>query len=65
MKHQHVHRLLGVIIFKDQHLGMVSEWMENGNLREHMRNAQNFDRYQMVSKGDLVCISPNNCLISE
>ncbi|CEL54360.1 Vegetative incompatibility protein HET-E-1 OS=Podospora anserina GN=HET-E1 PE=4 SV=1 [Rhizoctonia solani AG-1 IB] len=47
MKHQHVHRLLGVIIFKDQHLGMVSEWMENGNLREHMRNAQNFDRYQM------------------
>ncbi|CAE6459522.1 unnamed protein product [Rhizoctonia solani] len=49
MNHQHVHRLLGVIIFRDQHLGMVSEWMENGNLREYMRKAPSFDRYEMCT----------------
>ncbi|QRW22047.1 Vegetative incompatibility protein HET-E-1 [Rhizoctonia solani] len=47
MKHQHVHQLLGVIIFRDQHLGMVSEWMENGNLHEYMRKEPTLDRYEM------------------
>ncbi|CAE6468139.1 unnamed protein product [Rhizoctonia solani] len=50
MKHQHVHQLLGVIVFKENCLGMVSEWMENGNLREHMRRKQDLDRYE-------ICIS--------
>ncbi|CAE6437416.1 unnamed protein product [Rhizoctonia solani] len=49
MRHQHVHQLLGVIIFKEHHLGMVSEWMENGNLREHMRKNPEFDRYEMCA----------------
>ncbi|KAL5641711.1 hypothetical protein ACGC1H_001997 [Rhizoctonia solani] len=32
MKHVNIHRLQGVIMFREQYLGMVSEWMENGNL---------------------------------
>ncbi|KAF8738050.1 Protein tyrosine kinase, partial [Rhizoctonia solani] len=49
MKHQHVHQLLGVIIFRDRHLGMVSEWMENGNLHEYMRKEPALDRYEMLN----------------
>ncbi|KAJ1302506.1 hypothetical protein OPQ81_002824 [Rhizoctonia solani] len=47
MKHRNIHQLLGVIIFREHSLGMVSEWMENGNLREHMRKNDSFDRYEM------------------
>ncbi|KEP49401.1 tyrosine kinase family catalytic domain protein [Rhizoctonia solani 123E] len=50
MKHQHVHQLLGVVVFKENCLGMVSEWMENGNLREYMLRKQDLDRYE-------ICIS--------
>ncbi|CAE6468110.1 unnamed protein product [Rhizoctonia solani] len=49
MKHQHVHQLLGVVVFKENCLGMVSEWMENGNLREYMLRKQDLDRYEIVS----------------
>ncbi|KDN40852.1 hypothetical protein RSAG8_07870, partial [Rhizoctonia solani AG-8 WAC10335] len=47
MKHRNIHQLMGVIMFKGKYLGMVSEWMENGNLHEYMRKHPNFDRYQI------------------
>ncbi|CUA67089.1 Vegetative incompatibility protein HET-E-1 [Podospora anserina] [Rhizoctonia solani] len=49
MKHEHVHQLLGVIIFRENCLGMVSEWMENGNLREYMRRNRDLDRYEICT----------------
>ncbi|KAG8751191.1 hypothetical protein FRC11_009609 [Ceratobasidium sp. 423] len=48
MEHPNIHQLMGVIIFKGIYLGMVSEWMENGNLHEYMHRNPEFDRYQMV-----------------
>ncbi|CAE6405366.1 unnamed protein product [Rhizoctonia solani] len=47
MEHPNVHRLQGVIMFRDQYLGMVSEWMENGNLHEYLRKQPSADRYQL------------------
>ncbi|CUA68243.1 Putative serine/threonine-protein kinase/receptor R818 [Rhizoctonia solani] len=47
MKHRNVHQLMGVIMFRGVYIGMVSEWMDNGNLYEYMRKHPNFDRYQM------------------
>ncbi|CAE6411214.1 unnamed protein product [Rhizoctonia solani] len=34
-------------MFKDQYLGMVSEWMENGNLHEYLRKHPSADCYQL------------------
>ncbi|CAE6455815.1 putative serine/threonine-protein kinase DDB_G0284251 [Rhizoctonia solani AG-1 IB] len=50
MRHPNVHRLMGVIIFKGLHLGMVSEWMENGNLHEYMRKNPDCDCYLMCKQ---------------
>ncbi|KEP45474.1 tyrosine kinase family catalytic domain protein, partial [Rhizoctonia solani 123E] len=47
MDHPNIHRLEGVIMFRDQYLGMVSEWMENGNLHEYLRKYPSADRYQL------------------
>ncbi|KAL5641749.1 hypothetical protein ACGC1H_002011 [Rhizoctonia solani] len=47
MEHSNIHRLQGVIMFRDQYLGMVSEWMENGNLHEYLRKFPDADRYQL------------------
>ncbi|CAE6475609.1 unnamed protein product [Rhizoctonia solani] len=47
MEHPNIHRLQGVIMFRDQYLGMVSEWMENGNLHEYLRKQPSADRYQL------------------
>ncbi|CUA68980.1 POC1 centriolar protein homolog A [Rhizoctonia solani] len=47
MDHPNVHRLLGVIMFRGQYLGMVSEWMSNGNLHEYLRKQPSTDRYQL------------------
>ncbi|CAE6475914.1 unnamed protein product, partial [Rhizoctonia solani] len=47
MEHPNIHQLMGVIVFKDQYLGMVSEWMENGNLHEYLRKHPDADRYQL------------------
>ncbi|CAE7191820.1 unnamed protein product [Rhizoctonia solani] len=47
MDHPNIHRLQGVILFRDQYLGMVSEWMENGNLHEYLRQHPFTDRYQL------------------
>ncbi|CUA77706.1 hypothetical protein RSOLAG22IIIB_12777 [Rhizoctonia solani] len=46
LAHPSVHQLMGIIIFKDHQLGMVSQWMENGNLYEHMQKFPGFNRYQ-------------------
>ncbi|CAE6441964.1 unnamed protein product [Rhizoctonia solani] len=55
MKHRNIHQLMGVIVFKDQYLGMVSEWMENGNLREYLRTHPGADRHQLVSSLHGLC----------
>ncbi|CAE6420256.1 unnamed protein product [Rhizoctonia solani] len=47
MQHPNIHQLQGVIIFREQYLGMVSEWMENGNLHEYIRKQPKADRYQL------------------
>ncbi|CAE6459511.1 unnamed protein product, partial [Rhizoctonia solani] len=47
MKHENIHQLMGVIIFKDNYLGMVSQWMENGNLSQYIRANPDVDRYQL------------------
>ncbi|KDN40405.1 hypothetical protein RSAG8_08168, partial [Rhizoctonia solani AG-8 WAC10335] len=48
MKHKNIHQLMGVIIFKDEYLGMVSEWMENGDLHNYLLKNPGADRYQLV-----------------
>ncbi|KAF8707771.1 kinase-like protein, partial [Rhizoctonia solani] len=48
MKHDNIHQLMGIIIFKGAFLGMVSEWMDNGNLREYILRNPRVDRYQMA-----------------
>ncbi|CAE6441168.1 unnamed protein product, partial [Rhizoctonia solani] len=60
MNHPHVHQLRGVLKFRENCLGMVSEWMDNGNLREYIRKNDNVDRYEMIH-GDLKAI---NVLVS-
>ncbi|CAE6387023.1 unnamed protein product, partial [Rhizoctonia solani] len=47
MAHPNVHRLQGVIMFRGQYLGMVSEWMDNGNLHEYLRKNPGADRNQL------------------
>ncbi|CAE7172820.1 unnamed protein product, partial [Rhizoctonia solani] len=47
LKHDNIHQLLGIIIFKGQYLGMVSEWMENGSVYKYMRKNPSIGRYQM------------------
>ncbi|KAL5633980.1 hypothetical protein ACGC1H_005985 [Rhizoctonia solani] len=47
LKHENIQPLMGVIIFKGHYLGMVSRWMENGNLHGYMRKNPGFDRYRM------------------
>ncbi|KEP55469.1 tyrosine kinase catalytic domain protein [Rhizoctonia solani 123E] len=34
-------------LFRDQYLGMVSEWIEKGNLHEYLRKYPGVDRYQL------------------
>ncbi|KEP46497.1 tyrosine kinase family catalytic domain protein [Rhizoctonia solani 123E] len=47
MEHRNIHQLMGVILFKDRYLGMVSEWMENGHLHKYLENHPDADRYQL------------------
>ncbi|CAE7179691.1 unnamed protein product, partial [Rhizoctonia solani] len=50
MDHPNVHRLQGVIMFRDQYLGMVSEWMDNGNIYEYLVRCPDADRYQLCAQ---------------
>ncbi|CUA67525.1 Vegetative incompatibility protein HET-E-1 [Podospora anserina] [Rhizoctonia solani] len=47
MDHPNIHRLQGVIMLRDQYLGMVSEWMGNGNLHEYLRKHPDADRFKL------------------
>lgn len=47
MNHENIHQLLGVIMFQGR-LGMVSRWMEHGNLREYIQNNESVDRYNLA-----------------
>ncbi|CAE7073902.1 unnamed protein product [Rhizoctonia solani] len=47
MDHPHIHQLQGVILFKEQYLGMVSEWMDNGNLHDYLLKHPRANRYQL------------------
>jgi hypothetical protein len=38
---------MGIIIFREQ-LGMVSEWMEHGNLRQYLARNSNVNRRELV-----------------
>ncbi|KAG9084739.1 hypothetical protein FRC06_003920, partial [Ceratobasidium sp. 370] len=48
-KHHNVQPLLGVILFQGC-LGMVSPWMENGNLEEYIRKNPATDRHQLCTQ---------------
>lgn len=53
VRHENVQELLGIILFQGR-LGMVSLWMENGNLQQYIEKHPNTDRYQLcvqVAKG--------------
>ncbi|CAE7120009.1 unnamed protein product, partial [Rhizoctonia solani] len=47
MDHPHIHRLQGVILFRDQYLGMVSEWMNNGNLHDYLLKHPGANRFEL------------------
>ncbi|KEP45779.1 tyrosine kinase catalytic domain protein [Rhizoctonia solani 123E] len=61
MEHRNIHQLMGVIVFKDQYLGMVSEWMENGHLHKYLDNKPDADRYQLVSAWGPQSCKPLHC----
>ncbi|KAG8717929.1 hypothetical protein FRC09_013430 [Ceratobasidium sp. 395] len=45
-KHENVQELVGIVIFQER-LGMVSPWMDNGNLEEYIRKNSSVDRYEL------------------
>ncbi|CAE6534502.1 unnamed protein product [Rhizoctonia solani] len=47
MQHENIHPLMGIILVNGQSLGMVSEWMENGNLHEYIRRNPHVDRHRL------------------
>ncbi|CAE6475798.1 unnamed protein product, partial [Rhizoctonia solani] len=47
MKHKNIHQLMGVILFRNEYLGMVSEWMENDNLHRYVLKNPGVDRHQL------------------
>ncbi|CAE6512369.1 unnamed protein product [Rhizoctonia solani] len=49
LEHENVHKFLGVIMFRGR-LGMVSRWMEHGNLRQYLSQNHNADRYQLCAQ---------------
>ncbi|KAH7320532.1 kinase-like domain-containing protein [Rhizoctonia solani] len=75
LDHENVQQLLGVIMFKGK-LGMVSWWMEHGNLRHRLNENPEMERYQLciqVARGveyihgiGLIHgdIKASNCLVS-
>ncbi|QRV80227.1 Tyrosine kinase domain protein [Ceratobasidium sp. AG-Ba] len=49
VKHNNVQELMGVIVFQGC-LGMVSLWMENGNLEEYLRKNPTVDRHNLCTQ---------------
>ncbi|KAF8602298.1 kinase-like protein [Ceratobasidium sp. AG-I] len=46
MKHENIQQLLGIVLFQGR-LGMVSSWMDNGNLQEYIKANPHVDRYKL------------------
>ncbi|CAE6466316.1 unnamed protein product [Rhizoctonia solani] len=46
LDHENVHKLMGVTIFRER-LGMVSDWMEHGNLRQYLTQNSEVDRHEL------------------
>ncbi|KAL5632342.1 hypothetical protein ACGC1H_005343 [Rhizoctonia solani] len=46
LNHENIQKLLGVIVFEGR-LGMVSKWMEEGNLQNYLENNPRVDRYPL------------------
>jgi hypothetical protein len=46
-KHENVQELMGVIMHQGQ-LGMISPWMEHGNLQAYIQKCPEIDRRQLV-----------------
>ncbi|CUA67422.1 Serine/threonine-protein kinase PAK 6 [Rhizoctonia solani] len=46
LDHENVNKLIGVIMFRER-LGMVSEWMEHGNLRQYLGRNNDADRGEL------------------
>ncbi|CAE6504922.1 unnamed protein product [Rhizoctonia solani] len=46
LDHQNVNKLMGVIMFRER-LGMVSKWMEHGNLRQYLGRNGDVDRRKL------------------
>ncbi|CAE6525555.1 unnamed protein product [Rhizoctonia solani] len=49
LDHENVQKLLGVVAF-DERLGMVSEWMERGNLQEYLQKNPDVDGYPLLKE---------------
>lgn len=47
LKHPNIQNLIGVIMFQER-FGMVSLWMEHGNLQDYLRTHHDVNRYQLV-----------------
>ncbi|CAE6505494.1 unnamed protein product [Rhizoctonia solani] len=53
LDHENINKLVGMVIFRGQ-LGMVSQWMEHGNLRHYLSRNKNVDRPKLcvqIAKG--------------
>ncbi|CAE6395557.1 unnamed protein product [Rhizoctonia solani] len=46
LDHENIHKLMGVTLFRER-LGMVSEWMEHGNLRQYLSRNSDVDRLKL------------------
>lgn len=46
LNHENIHKLLGVTVHQDR-LGMVSRWMEHGNLQEYIQKNPAVERYPL------------------
>ncbi|CEL62872.1 putative serine/threonine-protein kinase DDB_G0284251 OS=Dictyostelium discoideum GN=DDB_G0284251 PE=3 SV=1 [Rhizoctonia solani AG-1 IB] len=49
LDHDNVHKLLGVTIFQGR-LGMVSQWLPQGNLRDYLIRSPGVDRYELCTQ---------------
>ena len=47
LQHVNIQPLLGVVMFQGE-LGMVSPWMEHGDLGKYIETNSNVERYQLV-----------------
>lgn len=57
LRHPNVQALLGIVIFQGE-LGMVSPWMEHGNLAKYLLENPNVERYGLVCLTSLLFFGP-------